>query len=132
MLDERNCAPILPDLVSAGVRVLGMNMSEVAAAFDLIIEHVNAGHVVHPDQPEVTIALQSAVPRVMSRAGNLRTWDQSDPSEPVTVVQAMTWALWGLKRLEARRGGAPPAEVLVMSGGDPRLAVSGDVLTMRF
>lgn len=132
VLDERNCAPILPDLAAAGVRVLGMNMSEVAAAFDLIVEHVNAGHVAHPDQPEVTIALQSAVPRVMSRAGNLRTWDQSDPSEPVTVVQAMTWALWGLKRLEARRGGAPPAEVRVAASNDLLLAGTGDVLTMRF
>ena len=88
--------------------------------------------VEHPDQPEVTIALQNAVPRVMSKTGNLRTWDQGDPSEPVTVVQAMTWALWGLKKLEGRRSSAPPAEVQVLANDDPLPIGAGDVLTMRF
>ena len=132
VLDARNAEPILTDLSVAGVRYLGMSMSEVAAAFDLMIEHVNAGDVVHPDQPEVAIALQNAVPRVMSKTGNLRTWDQGDPSEPVTVVQAMTWALWGLKKLEGRRESAPPAEVQVLANDDPLPIGAGDVLTMRF
>ena len=132
VLDQRNAEPILPDLAKAGVRYLAMSMSEVAAAFDLMIEHVNAEAVVHPDQAEVTIALQNAVPRVMSKTGNLRTWEQGDPSEPVTVVQALTWALWGLKKLEGRRASAPPAEAQVLANDDPLPVGAGDVLTMQF
>lgn len=139
VVDERNCSPILPDLNRANVRVLPMTMSEVAAAYDLFIEHVNAGDVVHPPQPEVDIAMRNAIPRVMSKVGNLRTWDQGDPTEPVTVVQAMTWALWGLKNVEGKPKQAAPAEAQVLTRDDSlgKGAAGGslpkyDILTMGF
>ena len=44
----------------------------------------------------------------------------------------MTWALWGLKKLEGRRGSAPPAEAQVLANDDELTIGTGDVLTMQF
>ena len=116
MLDERNCAPILSDLERARVQFLRMNTHEVGAAQALFVELVNAGHVIHPAQDEVLISLQNATTRVMG-ASRLLTWEQSNPMEPVTPVQAITLALWGIKKHEARPKSAAPLLPAVLSDG---------------
>lgn len=134
VLDEKNCAPIISDLRRLGLRFMAMNMNEVAAAFDLFIEHSNAGDVVHPDQEELALSLEHAVPRVMNKAQQLKTWDQGDPSEPVTQAQAVTLALWGVKKFESRPApppSTPPAAV--KSAGDGSGEDLGrDLLNVRF
>lgn len=103
VLDERNCAPILSDLERARLPFLKMNTNEVGAAQSLFVELVNGGQVVHPDQDEVTISIRNATTRRMGLSG-LATWDQSNPLEPVTPLQAITFALWAVKKREARPG----------------------------
>ncbi len=102
VLDERNAAPILSDLERAGLRPWKLSTLEVGGAFELFVESVNAGLVEHAGQEELTISLRHAKPRAMGRG--LSTWDQGVESEPVTLVQAVTFAVWGLKRHEGRGG----------------------------
>ena len=103
VLDEKNGATILNEMQRLGVPHMAMNMSEVAAAFDLFHELVNADRVVHPPQEELTISMHSAVPRIMSRGQNLQTWDQGDPREIVTPTQSVTLAIWGCMRMATSR-----------------------------
>ncbi len=101
VLDERNCAPIISDLERAGLRFIKMTTVEVGAAFEMFVEAVNTGVVAHPDQDELTTSMKYAQPRAMGRGG-LSTWEQGNPQEPVTLTQAVTLALWGLKKSESR------------------------------
>ena len=101
VLDERNCAPIISDLERVGLRFMKMNTTEVGAAFEMFIESVNVGDVIHPGQEELTVSLKNAQPRAMGRGG-LSTWEQGNPQEPVTLTQAATLALWGVKKSESR------------------------------
>lgn len=134
VLDEKNSGPIIPDLQRKGIRFMAMNMSEVATAFDMFIEHNNAGLLAHPGQAEVGISLENAVPRVMSKAQNLKTWDQGDPTEPVTQIQAITLALWGVKKFESRPA-PPPAQApqVVTEPPESALSVGGpDLMNVHF
>lgn len=116
VLDERNAAPILSDLDKAGVRYLKLNTIQVGAAFELMVESVNAGDVAHPGQAEFTESVKFATPR---RMGAWRTWDQSNPSVPVTSTQAATLALWALKSSEARGAGSMTTPLLpAVLGGE--------------
>lgn len=99
IVDRRNIVPVLTDLDKAGLRYLAMNAMEVAAAFEMIVESINTGAVDHLGQDELTISLENAVARKVGTSG--WTWEQSDPTEPVTQIQAVTAAHWGLKKLEA-------------------------------
>lgn len=101
ILDERNAAPLLTDLDKKGLKPFKMNTGEVGGAHELFVESVNAGLVIHPPQDELTLSLKHAVPRSMGRG--LNTWEQGTSTEPVTLTQAVTFALWGLKKHEARR-----------------------------
>lgn len=131
VLDEKNAATVTSDLTRAGVRYIGMHMSEVAAAFDMTIEYINGGVVAHPPQPELDDALAAAVPRVMNKPQNLKTWDQGDPMVPSSAVQAMSLAIWGLKKTESRTSSSSTAVPAVLSSSEGA-ARSDDVLTMRF
>lgn len=99
VLDPKNAAAVLSSLDRAGIKYLGMNLDEIAAAHTLFIEYVNAGLVPHRPQDEVTKSLEFATTRNIGRAGV--TWEQSDPQKPVTMAQAVTWALWGVLKSEA-------------------------------
>lgn len=133
VLDEKNAATVTSDLSRAGQRYMSMNMNEVAAAFDMTIEYNNAGLLKHPPQPELDDALAAAVPRVMNKTQNLKTWDQGDPLVPSSAVQAMSLAIWGLKKSEAQqdRAGVAVAQVLAAEAA-PRSDDTNDILTMRF
>lgn len=99
IVDRRNIVPILTDLDKAGLRYLAMNAAEVAAAHEMVIESINNGTVDHLGQDELTISLKNATTRKVGNTGE--TWEQSDPSEPITQIQAVTNAHWGLKKYEA-------------------------------
>ena len=73
----------------------------------MFVELVNARLVAHPNQDELTTSLKHATTRRMG-SSRLLTWEQSNPLEPITQVQAVTLALWGLKRREARPRSAAP------------------------
>lgn len=107
VLDEKNGATILTDMQRLNVPHMAMNMSEVAAAFDLFHELLSADRIVHPPQEELTISMRNAVPRVMGRGQNLQTWDQGDPKEIVTPTQAVTLAIWGCMKLVATSAAEP-------------------------
>jgi len=132
VLDEKNAATITSDLSRAGLRYMAMHMSEVAAAFDMTVEYINGGVIVHPPQPELTDALEAAVPRVMNKGQNLKTWDQGDPLVPSSAVQGMSLAVWGLKKSESQptTSAAPAPQVLTAEAGPAHDGM--DVLTMRF
>lgn len=98
VLDEKNCAPILTDLTAAGIKYMAVNAGEVAGAFGLIVESVNQSLVAHRGQDDLYQSLKNATTRPLVGG---RTWDQSDPSEPITQVQAITLAHWGVKKAEA-------------------------------
>lgn len=133
VLDEKNAATITSDMTRAGLRYMSMNMSEVAAAFDMVVEYVNGGLVVHPPQEELTEAVAAAVPRVMNKSQNLKTWEQGDPMVPSSAVQAVTLAVWGLKKTEAVPGRESMARPQVLSSAVSGGSDSGvDVLTMQF
>lgn len=108
VLDAKNAAPVIAALDKAGIKYLAMNLDEIAAAHALFIEWVNAGMVPHRDQAEVTKSLEFATTRNIGRAG--MTWEQSDPSKPITIAQAVTWALWGVLKSESspKRSAPPP------------------------
>jgi len=106
VLDPKNAASVLSSLDRAGVKYLAMNLDEIAAAHTLFIEHVNAGLVPHRPQDEVTKSLELATTRNIGRAGV--TWEQSDPTKPVTMAQAVTWALWGVLKSESSPKTPPP------------------------
>jgi phage terminase large subunit-like protein len=99
VLDPKNAAPIINSLDEAGIKYLSMNLDEIAAAHSLFIEYVNAGLVPHRPQDEVTKSLQHATTRPIGRAGS--TWEPSDPTKPISMAQAVTWALWGVLKSEA-------------------------------
>lgn len=110
VLDSKNAAAVIGSLDAAKVKYLAMNLDEIAAAHTLFIEHVNAGLVPHRPQEEVTKSLQFATTRNIGRAGV--TWEQSDPSKPITQAQAVTWAHWGVLKSEAspkKKTPPPPA-----------------------
>ena len=114
VLDSKNAASVISALDRAKVKYLAMNLDEIAAAHTLFIEHVNAGLVPHRDQPEVTKSLELATTRNIGRAGV--TWEQSDPTKPVSMAQAITWALWGVLKSEAtpkKRTPPPPASRVI-------------------
>jgi hypothetical protein len=105
VLDAKNAAAVIASLDQAKVKYLAMNLDELAAAHSLFIEHANAGLVPHRDQAEVTKSLELATTRNIGRAG--QTWEQSDPTKPVSQAQAVTWALWGVLKSEATPKRAP-------------------------
>ncbi|MDJ0321667.1 hypothetical protein [Pseudarthrobacter sp. PS3-L1] len=109
VLDEKNCAPILTDLSMAGVGYMGVNAGEVAGAFGLMVESVNAGMVLQRGQDDLLQSLKNATTRPL--VGGL-TWDQTDPSEPITQIQSVTLAHWGVKKSEA----SPAREPAVITG----------------
>lgn len=118
VVDSKNAAAVLSSLDQAGVKYLAMNLDEIAAAHTLFIEHVNAGLVPHRPQQEVTRSLQLATTRNIGRAGV--TWEQSDPSKPVSMAQAVTWALWGVLKSEAspKKQTPPPPKAGVIKRDD--------------
>ncbi|WP_455904711.1 hypothetical protein [Microbacterium sp.] len=131
VLDSKNAAAVIGALDAAGIKYLAMNLDEIAASHTLFIEHVNAGLVPHRDQPEVTKSLELATTRNIGRAGV--TWEQSDPTKPVTMAQAITWAMWGVLKSEAspKKRTPPPPKAAVLT----RDAVGGndlDLATARF
>lgn len=99
VLDPKNAASVLMDLDALKIKRLEMGMDEVAAAHAMFIEASNSGLVVHRDQAEVTKSLELATTRPVGRAGF--TWAPSDESKPISQAQAVTWALWGLRKREA-------------------------------
>jgi hypothetical protein len=99
VLDPKNAAAVIEALERAGIKYLAMNLDEIAAAHTLFIEHVNAGLVPHRAQDEVKLSLQFATTRNIGRAGI--TWEQSEPTKPVSIAQSVTWALWGVLKSEA-------------------------------
>lgn len=109
VLDEKNCAPILTDLMMSGVDYMGVNAGEVAGAFGLMVESVNAGLVVHRGQDDLLQSLKHAGTRPL--VGGL-TWDQTDPSEPITQIQSVTLAHWGVKKAES----SPAKEEAIITG----------------
>jgi hypothetical protein len=100
VLDPKNAAAVTAALQGAGVKFMSMNIDEIAAAHSLFVEYTNAGNTVHRDQPEVTASLQFATTRNLTRGGG-QTWEQSEPSKPITQAQAVTWVLWGVLKSEA-------------------------------
>lgn len=118
VLDPKNAASVLSSLDTAGVKYLAMNLDEIAAAHSLFIEHVNAGMVPHRPQDEVTKSLELATTRNIGRAGV--TWEQSDPTKPITMAQAVTWALWGVLKSEAspKKNVPPPPKGAVLRHED--------------
>jgi phage terminase large subunit-like protein len=106
VLDPKNAAPVLSSLATAGVKYLAMNLDEIAAAQALFVEYVNAGLVPHRPQAEVRESLKLATTRPLGRAGV--TWEQSDPTKPVSMAQAVTWALWGVLKSEGSTKPPPP------------------------
>lgn len=129
VLDAKNAAAVISSLDREGVKYLAMNLDEIAAAHALFIEHVNAGLVPHRKQDEVTKSLELATTRNIGRAGV--TWEQSDPTKPVSMAQAVTWALWGILKSEAspikRTPPQPKAAVLTrdtVAGNDLDLATA--------
>lgn len=114
VLDAKNAAAVIGALDAAGIKYLAMNLDEIAAAHTLFIEHVNAGLVPHRPQDEVTESLRLATTRNIGRAGV--TWEQSDPTKPVSQAQAVTWALWGVLKAEAspKKRTPPPPKAAVL------------------
>lgn len=128
VLDAKNAAAVIGSLDAAGIKYLAMSLDEIAAAHTLFIEHVNAGMVPHRPQEEVTKSLELATTRNIGRAGV--TWEQSDPAKPVSMVQAVTWSLWGVLKAEAspKKKTPPPPAVGVLQRdtaetNEPNLAV---------
>ncbi|QOC26053.1 hypothetical protein IC744_06775 [Microbacterium hominis] len=132
VLDPKNAASVIASLDQAKVKYLAMNLDEIAAAHTLFIEHVNAGLVPHRSQDEVTKSLELATTRNIGRAGV--TWEQSDPTKPVSMAQAVTWALWGVLKSEAspKRQPAPlpPSPTVVRRADGGRH--EEDLRTIRF
>jgi len=131
VLDPKNAASVLGALEAAGVKYLAMNLDEIAAAHTLFIEHVNAGLVPHRKQDEVTKSLELATTRNIGRAGV--TWEQSDKTKPVSMAQAVTWALWGVLKAEAspkKRTPPPPAGAVLRRDDVARDEVN--LATLRF
>lgn len=133
VLDPKNAAAIITALTQAGIKYMAMNIDEIAAALALFIEHVNAGMVPHRDQREVTASLQFATTRNMTRGGG-ETWEQSDPAKPITMAQAVTWALWGVLKLEATpaKKSKPPAPPMKTLRRDDVAQPEVNPLSMRF
>jgi hypothetical protein len=109
VLDAKNAQGILTELETEKVKWLAMSLDEIMGAYASFIELVNAGLVEHPPQEEVDKSLKAAIPRGIGRSGF--TWDQSDPKTPVTHTQAVTFAVWGVRKLESAP--PPPPGVLV-------------------
>jgi phage terminase large subunit-like protein len=109
VLDEKNCAPILTDLTMAGIKYLPVNAGEVAGAFGLMVESVNAGQVLHRGQDDLLQSLKNATTRPLVGG---ETWDQTDPAEPITQIQSVTLAHWGVKKNEAN----PAKEEAIITG----------------
>lgn len=98
VLDAKNCAPILDGLERKGVKPMKMSVTEIAGAFGIFAELANEGGLIHRNQAELTTSLKNAKTRAIGSAG--QTWEQSDPTEPVTQTLAMTHAVWGVHRRE--------------------------------
>jgi len=105
VIDPKNATPIIAAFEQAKIKFLAMNLDEIASAHAIFIEYVNDGSVIHRDQVEVTSSLESATTRALGRAG--QTWEASELSKPITHAQAVTWAVWGVLKSEARPARKP-------------------------
>lgn len=110
VLDPKNASVILTDLDSEGVKYLSLALSEIGGAHALFLEYSNEGLAVHRGQAEVTKSLEFATTRSLSSSG--QTWEPSDPTKPISQAQAVTWALWGVKKAQS----APPKKPAVVRG----------------
>lgn len=63
----------------------------------------------HRGQEDLLQSLKNATTRPLVGG---QTWDQSDPSEPITQIQSVTLAHWGVKKAEAN----PAKEPAVIRG----------------
>lgn len=109
VLDPKNATALLTSLTIEGVKYLAMNIDEIMGSYSSMLELVNAGLVGHPPQEEVDKSLKAATPRAVGRSGF--TWDASDPKIPVSITQAVTFAVWAVTKLES----APPKEPAIIT-----------------
>ena len=87
-------ASMIPELEQAGVELLKPGSRDVAAAFGQFYEAaVDAGSLRHRGQPELDMALASAVTRDVGDAG--RTWGRRHAAADISPLVAVTLALWG-------------------------------------
>jgi hypothetical protein len=108
VIDAKNAAALITDLDREGIKHLSMSLDEIAGAYNTFVELSNDGLSTHRAQAEVRRSIEYATTRAIGRAGV--TWDASDPTKPIAHTQAVTWAVWGVKKQEAnpRRDVPPP------------------------
>ena len=99
VLDAKNAAGILTDLDRLKVKYMPMNLGEIAGAHARFVEQWNSARIAHRPQLEVRDSLRYATTRPIGQAGV--TWEASDASKPITQAQSVTWAVWGVEKLEA-------------------------------
>lgn len=110
VLDAKNASSVITDLERLRIKFLSMNLDELAAAHAQIIQAANSGAVVGRGQNEVAKSFEFATTRALGRSGF--TWEASDLKKPISQAQAVTWAVWGLRKFEA----LPPKEDAIVRG----------------
>lgn len=100
----------IADVTAAGVTVTTMTTRDVAQAFGMIYdaatsEDPEARNVVHLGQAEVALAVRSADRRMV---GDGHAWDLKNARADITTIDAMTKALWGLAREDAKPAAPTP------------------------
>ena len=108
-LDAKNCAPVLTDIDALQIPYMSLNASEIAGAFGLFIESWNSGQVAHYLQSDLHDSFKNAGTRPLVGG---TTWEQVDPTEPITQAQSVTFAFWAVKKFES----APPKVEAVITG----------------
>lgn len=100
----------IADVTAAGVVVTTMTTRDVAQSFGMIYdaatsEDPEARNVVHLGQAEVALAVRAADRRSV---GDGHAWDLKNSRADITTIDAMTKALWGLAREDAKPAAVMP------------------------
>ena len=100
----------IADVTAAGVEVTTMTTRDVAQSFGMIYDAATsedpaARNVVHLGQAEVALAVRAADRRPV---GDGHAWDLKNARADITTIDAMTKALWGLAREDAKPAPVTP------------------------
>jgi len=85
-------ADLIPALEAADVRLTIAKTGDVLDACAGIFDRVTAGTLDHPDHPDLTAAVAAAVKRTV---GDRWAWGRRQSSADVSMLEAVTLALWG-------------------------------------
>lgn len=99
VLDSRGpTSDLIPALEAAGVRLTLATTTDVLDGCATIFDRVREGTVAHPGHPDLDVAVAGAAKRPV---GDRWAWGRKQSTGDVSMLEAVTLALWGCRTHDA-------------------------------